>query len=62
MGDTPAAALDQAIAIEHRMDGALGETPDIAIEPPEQHLVAEKRGTDAPRLALLFFSLVGLAW
>src|SRR5690242_14584667 len=32
----PAAALDQAMAIEHRMDGAFGGNPDIAIEPPDQ--------------------------
>jgi hypothetical protein len=32
----PAAALDQTMAIEHRMDGAFGGNPDIAIEPPDQ--------------------------
>lgn len=32
----PAATLDQAMAIEHRMDGAFGRNPDIAIEPPDQ--------------------------
>ena len=34
----PAAALDQAVAIENRMDGALGRNPDIAVEPPDQEL------------------------
>jgi hypothetical protein len=34
----PAAALDQAVAIENRMDGALGRHPDIAVEPPDQEL------------------------
>jgi hypothetical protein len=32
----PVAALDQAVAIKHRMDGALGRNPDVAIEPPDQ--------------------------
>ena len=32
----PAAALDQAVAIENRMDGALGGNPDVAVEPPDQ--------------------------
>src|SRR5712671_6550201 len=32
----PAAALDQAVAIENRMDGALGRNPDVAVEPPDQ--------------------------
>src|SRR5664280_1945088 len=32
----PAAALDQAVTIENRMDGAFGRNPDIAIEPPHQ--------------------------
>jgi hypothetical protein len=34
----PAATLDQAVAIENRMDGALGRNPDIAVEPPNQEL------------------------
>ena len=34
----PAAAFDQAVAIENRMDGALGWNPDIAVEPPDQEL------------------------
>jgi hypothetical protein len=34
----PAAAPDQAVAIEHRMDGALGRNSDIAVEPPDQQL------------------------
>jgi len=32
----PAAAPDQAMAIEHRMDGAFGRNPNIAVEPPDQ--------------------------
>jgi hypothetical protein len=32
----PAAAPDQAVAIEDRMDGALGGTRDIAVEAPDQ--------------------------
>jgi hypothetical protein len=33
----PAAAPDQSVAIENRMDGALGGTPDImAVEAPDQ--------------------------
>src|ERR1700730_4183345 len=34
----PAAAPDQAVAIEHRMDGAFGGNPDIAVESPNQPL------------------------
>src|SRR6202022_1829635 len=34
----PAAAPDQAVTIEHRMDGALGRHPDVPIEPPDQEL------------------------
>jgi hypothetical protein len=34
----PAATLDQAVAIENRMDGALGRYSDIAAEPPDQEL------------------------
>ena len=32
----PAAALDQAMAVENRMDGAFGRNPDVAVEPPDQ--------------------------
>src|SRR5882672_2640593 len=32
----PAAALDQAMAVEDRMDGALGRNPDIAVQPSDQ--------------------------
>jgi hypothetical protein len=32
----PAAALDQAMAVEDRMDGAFGRNPDIAVEPSDQ--------------------------
>ena len=31
-----AAALNQGMAIEDRMDGTLGRNPDIAVEPPDQ--------------------------
>jgi len=31
----PAAAPDQAMAIEDRMDGAFGRNPNIAVEPPD---------------------------
>jgi hypothetical protein len=31
-----AAAPDQSVAIEDRMDGALGGTPDIAVETPDR--------------------------
>src|SRR6201997_658897 len=31
-------ALDQAMAIEHGMNGAFGRNPDIACQPPEQEL------------------------
>src|SRR4029077_15915105 len=34
----PAAALDQAVAIENRMDGTLGWDPNVAVEPPDQEL------------------------
>ena len=32
----PAAALDQAVAIEHGVDGAAGGNPDVAGQPPHQ--------------------------
>jgi hypothetical protein len=32
----PAAALDQAMAVEDRMDSAFGRNPDIAVEPSDQ--------------------------
>ena len=31
-----AGALDQAMAVEDRMDGAFGWNPDIAVQPPDQ--------------------------
>jgi hypothetical protein len=31
----PAAALDQAVTIEDRMDSAFGGNPDIAVEPTD---------------------------
>ena len=34
----PAATLDQPVAIENRVDGALGRYSDIAVEPPDQEL------------------------
>jgi hypothetical protein len=39
----PAATLDQAVAIENRMDGALGRYSDIAAEPPDQELATLAR-------------------
>ena len=64
----PAAALDQAVAIEHRMDGALGGNPDIAVEPPDQQF-ADLAGAPVRLLALqpdnqaldLLRELVGVA-
>jgi hypothetical protein len=32
----PAAPPDQAVTIEHRMDGAFGWNPDVAVQPPHQ--------------------------
>jgi hypothetical protein len=34
----PAAALDQAVTVEHRMDGAFGWNFDVAIKPAHQQL------------------------
>ena len=34
----PAATLDQAVAVEDRMDGALGRNPDVAVQPADQEL------------------------
>src|SRR6201988_419343 len=34
----PAAAFDQTVAIENRVDGAPGRNPNIAIESPHQEL------------------------
>jgi hypothetical protein len=34
----PAAALDQTVTVENRMDGAFGRNPDVPIEPPDQEL------------------------
>src|SRR5215510_8203082 len=36
--ERPAAAFDQTVPIEHRVDGALGRNPNIAIEAPNQEL------------------------
>jgi len=63
-----AAALDQAMAIENRMDRALGRNPDIAIEPPDQEL-PDLAGTPVRLLGLqpdnqpldLLRQLVGVA-
>ena len=38
MGTPFAHALDQAMAIEHGMNGALSRNPDMACKPPEQKL------------------------
>ena len=45
----PAATLDQAVAIENRMDGALGRYSDIAAEPPDQELAIYVRPSAASR-------------
>ncbi len=34
----PAAALNEAMTIENRVDGAFGRNPCVAIEPPHQEL------------------------
>src|SRR5262245_1657446 len=64
----PAAALDQVMAIEHRMDGAVGGNPDIASEPPDQQLADLARapvrllGLEADNQALdLLQELMGIA-
>ena len=64
----PAAALDQAVAIEHRMNGALGGNPDVAVEPAHQQF-ANLAGAPVRLLALqpddqgleLLRELVGVA-
>src|SRR5690349_18370350 len=64
----PAAALDQAVAIEHRMNGALGGNPDVAVEPAHQQF-ADLAGAPVWLLALqpddqgleLLRELVGVA-
>jgi hypothetical protein len=47
----PAATLDQTVAVEHDMDGALSWNPDIAVEPPDQKL-PDLAGTPMRLLAL----------
>jgi hypothetical protein len=47
----PAAALDQSVAIENGMDGALGRNPDVAIEPSDQEL-ADLASAPVPLLGL----------
>src|SRR5580700_8896906 len=47
----PAAALDQAVAVEHRVDGAFGGNLDVAIEPAHQQL-ADLAGAPVRLLAL----------
>ena len=34
----PAAAPDQAVAVENSVDRTLGRNPEIAVEPPDQKL------------------------
>ncbi|MGY3510906.1 hypothetical protein ACVIQY_003881 [Bradyrhizobium sp. USDA 3051] len=65
----PAATLDQAMAIEHRMDGAFGRNPDIAIEPPDQQFADLARapvrflGFEADNQTLdLLRELIGIAY
>src|ERR1700759_285563 len=47
----PAAAFDQAVAVEHRVDRALGGELDVAVQPPHQQL-ADLAGTPVRLLAL----------
>src|ERR1700752_484030 len=49
----PAAAFDQTVAIENRVDGAPGRNPNIAIESPNQELADLAR----PPMGLLGFEL-----
>ena len=46
-----AAALDQPVAVENGMDGALGGDPDIAVEPPHQEF-SDLAGAPVRLLAL----------
>src|SRR5438445_8854832 len=64
----PAAALDQAMAVEDRMDGALGRNLDIAVQPSDQQFPDLARapvrllGLEADNQALdLLRQLVGIA-
>jgi hypothetical protein len=64
----PAAALDQAVTVENRMDGAFGRNPDIPVEPPDQKLTDLARppvrllGLESDDQALdLLRDLVGIA-
>jgi hypothetical protein len=64
----PAAALDQAMAIEDRMDGAFGRNPDIAVKPSDQQFPDLARapvrllGLETDNQALdLLRQLVGIA-
>src|SRR5262249_1926160 len=63
-----AATLDQAVTVEHRVDGACGRKGNISIEPPNQEL-AELAGAPMRLLGLqaddqtfeLLRQLVGVA-
>ncbi len=65
----PAAALDEAVAVEHRVDGAFGGNLDVAIEPTHQQL-ADLADAPVRLLALqpddqgleLWRKLVGIAY
>ena len=64
----PAAAPDQTMAVEDRMDGAFSRNPDITVEPPDQQLADLARapvrllGLEADNQALdLLRQLVGIA-
>jgi hypothetical protein len=64
----PAGALDQAMAVEDRMDGTFARNPDIAVEPPDQQFPDLARapvrllGLEADNQALdLLRQLVGIA-
>ena len=64
----PAAAPDQTMAVEDRMDGAFSRNPDITVEPPDQQFADLARspvrllGLEADNQALdLLRQLVGIA-
>jgi|SRR6478735_842927 hypothetical protein len=48
----PAAPLDQAVAVEHRMDGAFGGNPDVPVEATHQQLA------DLARTGLLIWRAI----
>ena len=64
----PAAAPDQTMTVEDRMDGAFGRNPEVSIEPPHQELTDLARapvrllGLEPDNQALkLLRQLIGIA-